>query len=242
MESLGLSEGINNGFSSGEATLRANQQIRETNRLSKVRFQDDVSKGQQKVASFSTPKQEDVASAVASQVASKGKDIEVAATSAISLASKDADLVKSVGSTLKSGAAVGETIAERAGSVGRLGLGASGLGVAMGIKDTVDDLIGHRIEGKNAAERFSNVAGIASGALEGLGTALDLTGVGAGLGVGLQALGGLTSLAGSVADIAGEDEEKKKAAGSLQTLQNKGPTQLQEGSIKVGEGGVVREN
>ena len=44
MESLGLSEGINNGFSSGEATLRANQQIRETNRLSKVRFQDDYPK------------------------------------------------------------------------------------------------------------------------------------------------------------------------------------------------------
>ena len=89
----------------------------------------------------------------------------------------------------------------------------------MGILDAVDDLKAGKIEGNNSAERVSNVAGIASGGLEAVGTALDLTGVGAPVGVALNLLGGLAGAVSGISDIVGEEEEKGKSIQKEQTLQ-----------------------
>ncbi len=155
---------------------------------------------------------------------------------------KDSGLVTDLTKSLKSAASVGTTVAERAGSVGKLGLGATGLGVALGAKDVVDDIVQGKIEGNNAAEKVSNVSNIAAGALEGLGTALDLTGVAAPVGVALQAAGGLVGLFGAGADIAGEEEEKKQAQSKLQTLQKAPPVQEKLQAVQAGTAGEVKVN
>ena len=58
---------------------------------------------------------------------------------------------------------VGESIGEKAGSIGKLGLASTGLRVGMGLMDAVDDIESGKIQGKNSAERVSNVAGMVSG-------------------------------------------------------------------------------
>jgi hypothetical protein len=129
------------------------------------------------------------------------------------------DLLDSAKDFLKTNVSVGESIGEKAGSIGKLGIASTGLSVGMGILDAVDDLKAGKIEGNNSAERVSNVAGIASGGLEAVGTALDLTGVGAPVGVALNLLGGLAGAVSGISDIVGEEEEKGKSIQKEQTLQ-----------------------
>ena len=141
-------------------------------------------------------------------------DLEVGMREATRLTNK-AKGVTSAGqdlaSYLKAGVSVGETAGEKLKNMGKLGALGTGLTVGTGILDTVDDLRAGKIEGNNTAEKFSNVADITAGALEAIGTGLDMTGVGAPIGVALNLLGGVVSLAGGVADIVGEDEDKTQA-------------------------------
>lgn len=155
---------------------------------------------------------------------------------------KESGLVNDFSKSLKSAASVGTTVAERAGSIGKLGLGATGLGVALGAKDVVDDIVNRKIDGNNAAEKVSNVSNIAAGALEGLGTALDLSGVAAPVGVALQAAGGLVGLFGAGSDLVGEEEEKKKAQGTLSSLQKAPPVQEKIQAVQAGTAGEVKVN
>lgn len=129
------------------------------------------------------------------------------------------DLLDSAKDFLKANVSVGESIGEKASSIGKLGIASTGLSVGLGVLDAVDDLESGKIEGNNAAERVSNVAGIVSGGLEAVGTALDLTGVGAPVGVALNLLGGLAGLASGVSDIVGEEKEKEKSVAQQKTLQ-----------------------
>jgi len=137
-------------------------------------------------------------------------------------------LSSDVGSFLKSGTSVGETIAERGASVGKLGLAGAGLSVGLGLMDAVGDIDSGKIEGNNSAERVSNVAGMVSGGLEAVGTALDLTGVGAPVGVALNILGGLAGLVGGGAEIVGEDEEKKQAQTNVANVTKQAPVQQKQ--------------
>lgn len=129
------------------------------------------------------------------------------------------DALDSAKDFLKANVSVGATIGEKASSIGKLGIASTGLSVGLGVLDAVDDLESGKIEGNNAAERVSNVAGMVSGGLEAVGTALDLTGVGAPVGVALNLLGGLAGLAGGISDIVGEEEEKEKSVSQQKTLQ-----------------------
>ena len=85
--------------------------------------------------------------------------------------------------------------------------------------DAVDDIESGKIQGKNSAERVSNVAGMVSGGLEAVGTALDLTGVGAPVGVALNLLGGLAGAVSGISDIVGEEEEKTQSEKKQAELQ-----------------------
>ena len=129
---------------------------------------------------------------------------------------------------LKAGVSTGETIAERGASVGKLGLAGAGLSVGLGLMDTVEDLSAGKIVGNNTAERVSNVAGMVSGGLEAVGTALDLTGVGAPVGVALNILGGIAGLVGGGAELIGEDKEKKDAQDKVKAVQKIAPKQQKQ--------------
>ena len=149
-----------------------------------------------------------------------------------------------VSSYLKAGVSVGEDIGSKAKSIGKLGIGSTGLSVGIGLLDTYNDLESSKIEGNNTAERISNIASIGSGALEGVGTALDLTGVGAPVGVALNLLGGLAGLAGGASELVGEDEEKKSATQNLSSLQGSQlpKPQLQSLQDIQSSGAVVKSN
>lgn len=129
------------------------------------------------------------------------------------------DALDSAKDFLQANVSIGKSIGEKASSIGKLGIASTGLSVGLGVLDAVDDLESGKIEGNNAAERVSNVAGMVSGGLEAVGTALDLTGVGAPVGVALNLLGGLAGLAGGISDIVGEEEEKEKSVSQQKTLQ-----------------------
>ena len=149
------------------------------------------------------------------QLISEGNaDLEVGMREATRI-SNQAKGVTSAGddlaSFLKSGVSVGETAGEKLKSMGKLGALGTGLTIGTGVLDAVDDLSAGKIEGNNTAEKFSNIADITAGGLEAVGTALDLTGVGAPVGVALNLLGGVVSLAGGVSDIVGEEEDKTQA-------------------------------
>lgn len=114
-----------------------------------------------------------------------------------------------IGSKIASAMEISE---ETAGKLGSLAGGAAGLaGLTMGIMS--DEHGGwHRM---NGAERVGNVASIVGGGAETLGTALDMTGVGAVVGVPLQVIGGVADLIGGLFSGGAEikkDEAKKEAA------------------------------
>ena len=121
---------------------------------------------------------------------------------------------------MKAGVSVGETAGEKLKSIGKLGALGTGLTVGTGILDAVEDFSAGKIEGNNTAEKFSNIADITAGGLEAIGTGLDLTGVGAPVGVALNLLGGVVSLAGGVADIVGEQEDKSEAKKQVTQIQS----------------------
>tara|TARA_R100000654_G_scaffold1120_3_gene4212 strand:+ start:412 stop:1500 length:1089 start_codon:yes stop_codon:yes gene_type:complete len=114
-----------------------------------------------------------------------------------------------IGSKIASAMEISE---ETAGKLGSMAGGAAGLaGLTMGIMS--DEHGGwHRM---NGAERVGNVASIVGGGAETIGTALDMTGVGAVVGVPLQVIGGVADLIGGLFSGGAEikkDEAKKEAA------------------------------
>jgi len=157
------------------------------------------------------------------QLISEGNaDLEVGMREATRLTNK-AKGVTSAGedlaSYLKAGVSVGESAGEKLKNMGKLGALGTGLTVGTGVLDAVDDLRAGKIEGNNTAEKFSNVADITAGGLEAIGTGLDLTGVGAPVGVALNLLGGVISLAGGIADIVGEQKDKEQAKQQVAKVQ-----------------------
>ena len=106
----------------------------------------------------------------------------------------------------------------------------------MGLADGIEDLSAGKIVGNNTAERVSNVAGMVSGGLEAVGTALDLTGVGAPVGVALNLIGGLAGAVGTGADIVGEAQKKVQTIASTPAPQEK----LQAVSDIASSGALVK--
>ena len=148
--------------------------------------------------------------------------------------------LEDVTQSLKSDVAVGKTIAERTAKYGKLGVAGTVASLGQGLYDVYEDIDKGKIVGKNADERRSNILGIASGTLEGIGTALDVTGVGAPVGVALNILGGLAGLASGVEDIIGEAEEKKPAEQKLKTEeQTKAPQQKLQAVQDIGSTGQI---
>lgn len=146
----------------------------------------------------------------------KGGDL--AASLRVTEAAESGEKLKDIGEFLTKNVSKGATIGEKAGSIGKLGIASTGLSVGMGLADGIEDLSAGKIVGNNTAERVSNVAGMVSGGLEAVGTALDLTGVGAPVGVALNLIGGLAGAVGTGADIVGEAEEKGEAEKKVQTI------------------------
>jgi hypothetical protein len=135
---------------------------------------------------------------------------------------------------LKGAGSKGESIAERGKSLGTFGGLATGLTIGAGALDAYNDIESGKIQGKNTAEKVGNVAGMVSGGLEALGTAMDLTGVGAPAGVALNLLGGITSLAGAGADLVGEEEEEKSGKDTVKQVASQQPNLLKQQAIQVG--------
>ena len=138
---------------------------------------------------------------------------------------------------LKGAGAKGVGVTERAKSLGKLGGLSTGLTIGAGALDAYNDIESGKIQGKNTAEKVGNVAGIASGGLEALGTAMDLTGIGAPVGIALNLLGGLTSLVGAGADIVGEEQEKTSAEQKVKQVASQQPQLLKQQAIQ--EGGLT---
>ena len=124
-----------------------------------------------------------------------------------------------------------------------LKVGGQALSVGLGVLDAAEDVSAGQIVGNNTAERVSNVAGMAAGALEGAGLALDSTVAGAPVGVALNVLGGIAGLVSGGADIVGEEEEKKGAQQVVKNIQKTpAPQQQQQAFSDVGSSGVEVKN
>ena len=142
--------------------------------------------------------------------------------------------------SLKGDVAVGKTIAERGAKYGKLGVAGTVASLGQGLYDAYEDIDAGKIVGKDADERRANVLNMASGALEGIGTALDVTGVGAPVGVAFNILGGLAGIAGGVESIIGEAKEPKKAEQELKTQeQTKEPQQKLQALQDIGSTGQI---
>ena len=142
--------------------------------------------------------------------------------------------------SLKGDVAVGKTIAERTAKYGKIGVAGTIASLGQGLYDVYEDIDKGKIVGQNAEERRANILGIASGTLEGIGTALDITGVGAPVGVAFNVLGGLVGLAGGVEDIIGESEESKPEEQKLKTQQQTvAPQQKLQAVQDIGSTGQV---
>lgn len=272
MESYGFNSTISNGNQSNRDILELNKQIKKQNNDLITRHKEDIVKANTKVAQYDTDEGKTLAETIGGQVASKGKDLQATGKvikstpqianlvlnktedvlfggdTAIAGARIDAtsgeDLLNSAKDYLKAGVSVGKSVGEKASSIGKLGIASTGLTVGLGLMDAVDDIDSGKIEGKNSAEKVANIAGMVSGGLEGVGTALDLTGVGAPAGVALNLLGGVAGLVGGASQLLGESQERKQAVQQQQQIQNTAPTQQKLQSLQNIEssGAVVKSN
>ena len=148
--------------------------------------------------------------------------------------------LQDISESLKGDVAVGKTIAERSAKYGKLGVAGTVASLGQGLYDAYEDIDAGKIVGKDADERRANILNMASGALEGIGTALDVTGVGAPVGVAFNILGGLTGLAGGVESIIGEAKEPKQAEQELKTQQQtQAPQQKLQALQDIGSTGQI---
>tara|TARA_R100000951_G_C2652318_1_gene184782 strand:+ start:3214 stop:3981 length:768 start_codon:yes stop_codon:yes gene_type:complete len=255
MESYGIPNEASLGEMSNNNILNINRNIAMNNARLITKHQNDVTNAVNTAAGTDTlsSQAKTIFETGIGQVASKGKDIEVAAkviSKAPSLLvgkqalGESSDVLSDTAKQLLKLTTKGANVAEKAKSLGTLGLGAAGLSVGLGALDALDDFESQKIEGNNSAEKISNVAGIASGGLEALGTTLDLTGIGAPVGVALNLLGGLTGLVSAGAELIGEGEEKAQALKkSAQVQAEIVPQQKQIGVQDTGSSGAqVKSN
>ena len=253
MDSYGFESELSLGNQHNNAITMLNRQIRLNNQLEIKKHTNDITQAQNSVANLNTATKvtEDIGEGIAGQVASKGKDFQAVGKvikstpqigeailnktedilypeeTAIKGFRNETSLLKDAGTFLSENVSKGVSIGEKASSIGKLGIASTGLAVGMGLADGIEDLSAGKIVGNNSAERISNVAGMASGGLEAVGTALDLTGVGAPVGVALNLLGGLAGAVSGVSDIVGQSEEKGKAEKNVQTI-SKAPVPQQK--------------
>ena len=250
--------------------LNLNRQIENANLESRLRQQEKVAKASENVKALKAGEPvrelESTAQSTFGVVAGKGKPIEAvgkiiksapkAIDEGLNIASDLIDPSDSVFSKLKSSyptstlqdlseslkgdVAVGKTIAERGAKYGKLGVAGTVASLGQGLYDAYEDIDSGKIVGKDADERRANVLNMASGALEGIGTALDVTGVGAPIGVAFNILGGLAGIAGGVESVIGEAKEPKQAEQQLKTeQQTKAPQQKLLAVQDIGSTGAI---
>ena len=273
MEAYGFDNVLSMGNQHNEAITNLNRQIRMSNVAMVKQHQEDITQAKNSIEASATPEKETetIAETIGGQVASKGKDIQVVGKVVKSLPQvaeltlnktedllypsdtairgargevSGTELLNSAKSFLTDNVSKGVTLGEKASSIGKLGIASTGLSIGMGLADTVEDLSAGKIEGDNTAERVSNVAGIASGGLEAVGTALDLTGIGAPVGVALNLLGGLAGAVSGVSGVVGEAQSAGKQQADLEALQKKAVPQQQTASFEdtSSSGAVVKSN
>ena len=270
MDSYGFNSVLSMGNQHNEGILKLNEQIRQSNAVAISKRQEDITKQAASQANLETSQEKSIGEAVGGQVASKGKDIQAVGKviksapqigEAVLNATEDAlfgreqfaiqgvrddtagsDLLNSAKSFLKENVSVGESIGEKASSIGKLGIASTGLTIGLGALDLADDLESHKIVGNNSAERLSNEAGIVSAGLELAGTAMDLTGVGAPIGVALNLAGGLAGLVSGGSEVVGEEQEKQASQQDVSNLQKAPVPQQKLASLSNVEssGAVVR--
>ena len=272
MESMGFNSVLGMGNAHNDSIVSLNRQIRFNNQQEINKHTNDITQAKAGVDNLNTNTNlsETIGEGVLGQVASKGKDFQavgnviksapkigeaVLNTTEDLLFGKEqfaiqgvrdetagTDLLNSAKTFLTDNVSKGLSIGDKASSIGKLGIVSTGLSVGMGLADGIQDLSAHKIVGDNTAERISNVAGIASGGLEAVGTALDLTGVGAPVGVALNLLGGLVGAVSGVSEVVGESEDKGTAVKNLQTVTNTPVSQekLQSVSDIASSGAVVK--
>jgi|TARA_R110000796_G_scaffold35754_4_gene91682 hypothetical protein len=272
MESMGFNSVLGMGNAHNDSIVSLNRQIRFNNQQEINKHTNDITQAKAGVDNLNTNTNlsETIGEGVLGQVASKGKDFQavgnviksapkigeaVLNTTEDLLFGKEqfaiqgvrdetagTDLLNSAKTFLTDNVSKGLSIGDKASSIGKLGIVSTGLSVGMGLADGIQDLSAHKIVGDNTAERISNVAGIASGGLEAVGTALDLTGVGAPVGVALNLLGGLAGAVSGVSEVVGESEDKGTAVKNLQTVTNTPVSQekLQSVSDIASSGAVVK--
>ena len=270
MDSYGFNSVLSMGNQHNEGILKLNEQIRQSNAIAISKRQEDITKQAASQANLETSQEKSIGEAVGGQVASKGKDIQAVGKviksapqigEAVLNATEDAlfgreqfaiqgvrddtagsDLLNSAKSFLQENVSVGESIGEKASSIGKLGIASTGLTIGLGALDLADDLESHKIVGNNSAERLSNEAGIVSAGLELAGTAMDLTGVGAPIGVALNLAGGLAGLVSGGSEVVGEEQEKQASQQDVSNLQKAPVPQQKLASLSNVEssGAVVR--
>jgi hypothetical protein len=270
MDSYGFNSVLSMGNQHNEGILKLNEQIRQSNAVAISKRQEDITKQAASQANLETSQEKSIGEAVGGQVASKGKDIQAVGKviksapqigEAVLNATEDAlfgreqfaiqgvrddtagsDLLNSAKSFLQENVSVGESIGQKASSIGKLGIASTGLTIGLGALDLADDLESHKIVGNNAAERLSNEAGIVSAGLELAGTAMDLTGVGAPIGVALNLAGGLAGLVSGGSEVVGEEQEKQASQQDVSNLQKAPVPQQKLASLSNVEssGAVVR--
>tara|TARA_R100000951_G_scaffold116717_1_gene130094 strand:+ start:20395 stop:21207 length:813 start_codon:yes stop_codon:yes gene_type:complete len=270
MDSYGFNSVLSMGNQHNEGILKLNEQIRQSNAVAISKRQEDITKQAASQANLETSQEKSIGEAVGGQVASKGKDIQAVGKviksapqigEAVLNATEDAlfgreqfaiqgvrddtagsDLLNSAKSFLQENVSVGESIGQKASSIGKLGIASTGLTIGLGALDLADDLESHKIIGNNSAERLSNEAGIVSAGLELAGTAMDLTGVGAPIGVALNLAGGLAGLVSGGSEVVGEEQEKQASQQDVSNLQKAPVPQQKLASLSNVEssGAVVR--
>jgi len=270
MDSYGFNSVLSMGNQHNEGILKLNEQIRQSNAVAISKRQEDITKQAASQANLETSQEKSIGEAVGGQVASKGKDIQAVGKviksapqigEAVLNATEDAlfgreqfaiqgvrddtagsDLLNSAKSFLQENVSVGESIGQKASSIGKLGIASTGLTIGLGALDLADDLESHKIVGNNSAERLSNEAGIVSAGLELAGTAMDLTGVGAPIGVALNLAGGLAGLVSGGSEVVGEEQEKQASQQDVSNLQKAPVPQQKLASLSNVEssGAVVR--
>ncbi len=270
MEAYGFDNVLSMGNQHNEAISSLNKQIRMSNAAMVKQHQEDITQAGKSIEASATPEKETetIAETIGGQVASKGKDFQavgkvVKSTPQIGQAilnttedilypeetaikgfRGETSLFKDAGTFLSENVTKGVSIGEKASSIGKLGIASTGLSVGMGLADTFEDLSAGKIVGDNTAERVSNVAGMVSGGLEAVGTALDLTGVGAPVGVALNLLGGLAGAVSGVSDVIGEAQSAGKQQADLTALKKQTVPQTPTASFEdtASSGALVKSS
>ena len=170
MESYGFDSVLSMGNQHNENILRTNELIRQSNAARLKQRQEDITNEKNSQSNLEGEQVKGLAETIGGQVASKGKDIEAVGRVIKSapqigevvldktedfLFGKDSgfaiqgfrgdttagDLLDSAKDFLKANVSVGESIGEKASSIGKLGIASTGLSVGLGVLDAVDGLM-----------------------------------------------------------------------------------------------------